>query len=361
MPVRISLAMIVKDEEQVLGRILAQASGLCDELVIVDTGSSDNTVALAKSFGAEVFHFQWIEDFSAARNHAFAQCTGDWILWLDADDVLTDANREKLLELKESVLNEHLDAVACSYQITFDGFGNCLVSIPRERLLRNGAGGQWQFPIHESYVLPENAVILNRLDIAIEHHKPAAYVARSSDRNLNMLAHLISQGDQEARTFYYYGKELYQHGRYDEAIQAFARHVELNEVDLISRYQAMHQAMLCCMALERCSEALEWGMRAMATDGSRAEAYVEMGVVHYRRQAYAAAIPVLLMATNCSPPQTGMIMEENYSWRPYHYLSLCYEGLGQYRKAIEAALNAYEDIPDKQVIQDNIICFTRKL
>jgi len=361
MTVSISLAMIVKDEEQVLGRILAQASGLCDELVIVDTGSTDGTVALAESLGAKVFHFPWIEDFSAARNFAFAQCTGDWILWLDADDVLTEPNRDRLLDLKHSALHEQIEAVICNYDIAFDGAGNCIVSIPRERLIRRDIGGKWQSPIHEAYVLPEGARVLHRLDIAIEHHKPAIYVERSSDRNLNMLARMIERGDQDPRTFYYYGKELQQHERYDEAIQAFARHVTLNETEYITRYQAMHQAMRCCMQLERNDEALDWGLRAMATDGSRAEALVEMGVIHYRSKAYDAAIPLLLAATACHPPESGMILQENYSWRPYHYLSLCYEGVGAVQKAIEAALSAYATIPDKQVIRDNIICFAQKL
>lgn len=360
MSVRLSLAMIVKNEDQVMGRILTQAQLFCDELVVVDTGSTDGTVALAESFGAKVAHFNWVDDFAAARNFAFAQCSGDWILWLDADDVITEANQQKLLALKQT-LNDSVDAVICSYQIAFDAHGNCLVSMPRERLLRRLAGGQWEFPIHEAFVLPEGASLLHRLDIAIEHHKPDVYVERSSDRNLNMLARLIAQGNHSARTFYYYGKELRQHGRYEEAIQAFERHIAINETDRISRYQAMHQAMQCCMNLQQADEALRWGLKALAVDGSRAEALVEMGVVHYRLQAFDLAIPLLTAATTCRMPESGLILEENYSWRPYHYLSLCYEGIGKPVKAIEAALKAYETIPDKQVIRDNIACFTQKL
>jgi tetratricopeptide (TPR) repeat protein len=361
MPVSLSLAMIVKNEDQVLGRILAQASRVCDELIIVDTGSADNTVAIAESYGAKVHHFEWIDDFSAARNAAFSYCTGDWILWLDADDVMPETSLEKILQLKTADLNENWDAVVCNYHIAFDINGACTVSMPRERLLRRECGGSWQFPIHEGYVLPDGARYLERLDIVIEHHKPTIYVERSCHRNLDMLTNLINQGDQSPRTWYYYGKELRHHQRLADAVQAFAMHLTLNMNDVASRYQAMHQGMMCLMELDRYEEAEEWGIRAIQADSSRAEALTELGVIYFRRGQYARAIPLLSGATACRRPPYGSVLEENYTWRPYHYLSLCYEGVDDYQKAIEAALKAYPAIPDKQVIRDNICCFAEKL
>jgi len=361
MPVTLSLAMIVKNEDQVLGRILAQARQVCDELIVVDTGYTDNTVAVAQSFGAQVHSFEWIDDFSAARNFAFAQCTGDWILWLDADDVLPETAVQKILQLKATELGDHWDAVICNYNIAFDPEGRCTVSMPRERLLRRDCGGAWQFPIHEGYVLPEGANCLDRLDIAIEHDKPEVYVERSSHRNLDMLAKLIEQGDQSPRTWYYYGKELRYHDRLEEAVQAFAEHVELNSTEKVSRYQALHMGMTCLMELERYAEAKDWGFQAIQTDSSRAEALTELGVIDYRQGCCAEAIPFLMGATACLHPGYGSVLEENYSWRPYHYLSLCYEGLGDYQKAIEMAMKAYPTIPDKEAIRYNIECFAGKL
>lgn len=361
MPVSLSLAMIVKNEDQVLGRILAQARSFCDELIIVDTGSTDGTAELARSCGAAVHHFDWIDDFAAARNFAFAQCTGDWIIWLDADDVITEANQQKILALKETALTDEVDAVVCSYQIAFSADGECLISMPRERFIRRGTGGEWQFPIHEAYVLPPSARFLERLDIEIEHHKPSVYVERSVDRNLLMLSRLVEQGDQSPRIWYYYGKELKHHGRLDEAVQAFARHGELNRDDPASLYQAMHMAMACLMELSRYEEAIDWGLRALAVDSSRAEVLADLGVIYYRRAAYDKAIPLLLAASHALRPGQGMILEEYYTWKPYHYLSLCYEGLGDYVRAIEMGLKAYPTIPDKQVISDNLQCFASKL
>lgn len=361
MPATLSIAMIVKNEEQVLGRILGQVQSFCDELIIVDTGSTDNTVELAKSFGAKLYHFEWIDDFSAARNYAFAQCTSDWIMWLDADDVITEAQQQNILTLKTEILNDTLDAIICSYQIAFDAYGECLISMPRERFLRRNCGGAWQFPIHEAYVLNEPYTMLERLDIAIKHDKPSVYVERSVDRNLIMLTSLVEQGNQSPRIWYYYAKELHHHGRLEEAVSAVTRHVELNHDDRVSKYQAMHMAMDCLMQLERYDETIEWGLRALGIDASRAEALVDLGVAYFRQGQYTQAIPMFRGATYCFKPNCGTILEEYYSWKPYHYLSLCYEGVGDFSTAIEMGLKAYSTIPDKEVIRNNIQCFTKKL
>jgi tetratricopeptide (TPR) repeat protein len=84
----ISLCMIVRDEAATLARALESAQGAVGEIVVVDTGSGDDTVAIAQSYGAKVFHFDWINDFAAARNESLRQATGDWVLVLDADEVL---------------------------------------------------------------------------------------------------------------------------------------------------------------------------------------------------------------------------------------------------------------------------------
>jgi glycosyltransferase involved in cell wall biosynthesis len=85
---RLSLCMIVKNEDQNLGRCLQSAQAWVDEMIVVDTGSNDETVAIAESFGAKVSHFQWCDDFAAARNYSLTLATGAWILVLDADEEL---------------------------------------------------------------------------------------------------------------------------------------------------------------------------------------------------------------------------------------------------------------------------------
>lgn len=93
MAATISLCMIVRNEEKVLARCLESVRGCVDEIVIVDTGSSDATKEIAARYTDRIYDFEWIDDFSAARNYAFEQATGDYLLWLDADDVLLPGRR----------------------------------------------------------------------------------------------------------------------------------------------------------------------------------------------------------------------------------------------------------------------------
>ena len=96
---KVSLTMIVRNEEENLPRCLESVQGLFDEIIVVDTGSTDRTKEIAAGFGARVFDFAWIDDFSAARNVALDHASGDYALWLDADDVIEPSQKEKLREL----------------------------------------------------------------------------------------------------------------------------------------------------------------------------------------------------------------------------------------------------------------------
>ena len=95
--------MIVKNEELVLGRCLDSVKKLVDEIVIVDTGSTDNTKNIAKEYTDKIYDFIWIDDFSAARNYSFSKGTKDFILWLDADDIILEKDALDFMELKKSL------------------------------------------------------------------------------------------------------------------------------------------------------------------------------------------------------------------------------------------------------------------
>ena len=106
----ITLSMIVKNEEANLRECLESVKGVVDEIVVVDTGSTDKTIEIAEEFGAKVFHFDWISDFSAARNFALSKSNGNWILYLDADERLTGRSKNELSRLSQ---NNNLLGVNC--------------------------------------------------------------------------------------------------------------------------------------------------------------------------------------------------------------------------------------------------------
>ena len=107
---KLTLSMIVKNEAANLRECLESVNGVVDEIVIVDTGSTDNTLKIAEEFGASIYHFEWINDFSAARNFALSKSTGDWILYLDADERLDSRSKQELSHL---LSNQNLVGVNC--------------------------------------------------------------------------------------------------------------------------------------------------------------------------------------------------------------------------------------------------------
>ena len=102
--ITISLCMIVKNEERILGRCLDSLAGLVDEMIIVDTGSTDRTCQVAARYTDQIYPFEWTDDFSAARNYAFSKARMEYIYSADADEVLDPENRERFLALKETLL-----------------------------------------------------------------------------------------------------------------------------------------------------------------------------------------------------------------------------------------------------------------
>src|ERR1700754_1180412 len=93
----VSVALIVKNEEATLGRCLASLEGAVDEIVVVDTGSEDATKAIAQKYTDKLFDFAWRKDFAAARQFAFDRAEGEWVAWVDADDIILRADKIKPL------------------------------------------------------------------------------------------------------------------------------------------------------------------------------------------------------------------------------------------------------------------------
>ena len=207
----VSLCMIVKDEALVLARCLESVSPLCDEILIADTGSTDETKAIASRFTGRMFDFPWVDDFAAARNFIFSKARMDYQLWLDADDVLPKKSLEILLELKKNLT---ADVVMLPYHVAFDAEGNPTCTFWRERLLRRERGFRWEGAVHEA-ITPSGNIL--RVDAPVEHRKEHV---NDPDRNLR----IYETQRREGKTFsprerFYYARELMWHDRPREAAE----------------------------------------------------------------------------------------------------------------------------------------------
>src|SRR3954469_19752446 len=148
MPQRVSLCIIAKNEERRLGRCLSSVAKLVDEIVVVDTGSSDRTRQIAAEHGAKVIDFPWCDDFAAARNESIRYATGEWIFWLDCDHWLDEENRERLRKLFASLPNENV-AYMMKWRSPSDEGGSQATLLDATQLFRNDPRIRWEHRIHE--------------------------------------------------------------------------------------------------------------------------------------------------------------------------------------------------------------------
>lgn len=169
---RVSLTMIVRDEEAHLPACLESVRGIFDELIVLDTGSKDRTVEIARSFGARVFDFVWVDDFAAARNAALARARGDYAFWLDADDVVEPPERERLEALLAGLRagDEAAYVVRCACDPGPGGGGGATV-VDHVRLFPVREDVRWSYRVHEQILpaLRRAGVPVRWTDLTVRH------------------------------------------------------------------------------------------------------------------------------------------------------------------------------------------------
>lgn len=220
----ISLCMIVKDEEAMLGRCLASVRGWVDELIVVDTGSTDATVRIAEQHGARVLHAPWTNDFSAARNVSLDAATGDWVLYLDADEVLVDGQGPRLRELAGRTWREALYLVETNHTEEL-GVGASTRHLAL-RLFRNRPGRRFSGRLHEQVeeladLPPERREVT---DVLIEHFGYLGDVRESKgkeQRNRELAMQQLADGDDRAFVRFNVGSEHMASGEFAEAVDHF--------------------------------------------------------------------------------------------------------------------------------------------
>ncbi len=190
MRMRVSLCMIARNEALSLPRCLTSVAGLVDEMIVVDTGSVDDTRAVAERLGAAVHDFTWVDDFAAARNESLRHATGEWILWLDGDEYLDADNRAQLRALLDALKDEDAAYLMHQRSSVVSSDEQCVV-FPQCRLFRNHPAIRWHYRVHEQIqpAVERSGGTVHRTGIHIEHagYEDAALYRRKLERNLRLL------------------------------------------------------------------------------------------------------------------------------------------------------------------------------
>ena len=351
----LSLCLIVRDEEDVLARCLESAAGLYDELIIVDTGSTDATVDIARRFTGHVHFFPWRDDFAAGRNFSFQQATMSYCMWLDADDVLLPADREAFLALKRDVLPGP-DVVMAPYHAGLDEKGTPLLTYCRERIVRNAPHLRWEGAVHEC-IAPVGEVVYT--DAAVTHQKLRP---GDPDRNLRILEGVLARGrNLSPREQFYYGRELAAHGRFEEAVKVLEDFLTVGWGWKENNIEACRNLAQCYLALERPRQARRALLESLAFDGPRAEVCCDLGKLLLDQGDYqrAAAWYQEALKHPCDPRSGAFCLPDCHGFLPCIQLCLCCHHLGQRAEAEGWNRRAGAYRPDHPAYRYNLDYFAK--
>ena len=274
----ISVCMIVKNEEKNLAACLECLKKIADEIIIVDTGSTDGTKEIAMQYTDKLYDFTWVDDFSAARNFAFSKAAMDYIYSADADERLDEENQAKFLALKEALLPE-IEIVQMYYCNQLEH--NTIYSFDKEyrpKLYKRIRQFVWQEKIHEAVAL-EPVVYDSDIEII---HKPHE---NHGGRDLQIFAKMIENGEFiSKRLREIYAKELYIAGRESDFEKAEAFFV--NWVNETTDIDELKQAACILARLYRMkgndAEFFKYALKVIAMDGCSEMCY-ELGEYYRER------------------------------------------------------------------------------
>lgn len=345
----ISLCMIVRNEAESLARCLESAKGVADEIILVDTGSTDGTIDIAKRYTQKVYEFAWVDDFAAARNFAFSKATRQYCMWLDADDVLESGDREALLRLK-ALLPEEVDVVMMRYHTAFDEKGQPTFSYYRERIMRNSQQYRWEGRVHEA-VTPAGNVVYS--EIAVSHRK-----VKEADSGRNLCIYEMQKKAGETfspRDQFYYGRELYYHASYDAALSILHEFLVEGQGWLENKIEACRTMALCHRANGEAQKARLALLHSFEYDAPRAEVCCDLGELFLAEEKYEQAIFWYQLALTKQRNDTSgaFVSPDCYGYLPYIQLCVCYDRMGQKKKAREYNEKAGKLRPDSPAYQYN--------
>ncbi len=236
---RVSLCMIVKNEEKNLADCLASVADLVDEMVIVDTGSTDRTKEIAARYGARVFDFAWVDSFAAARNESLRHATGDWVFWMDADDRLDEDNRRKLRDLFAGLKDENAAYVVKCLCVPDSAVQDGTV-VDHVRLFRNRPDVRWDYRVHEQ-ILPavrDSKAEVRWSEVVVRHvgYTDAPLRRRKLERDLRLLRLEDAERPQHPFVLFNLGSVSQELGDVAGALDYFRRSLERSHsADSITR------------------------------------------------------------------------------------------------------------------------------
>lgn len=330
----ITLACIMKDEEKNIPQLLGSVTDCFDEIVLTDTGSKDASVEVAKKHGAKVTHFEWCDDFAAARNFSFRDIKTDYVMWMDLDDVLH--SREGFLNFRNDAMGL-ADYWIASYHYSSDALGKPICTFSRERVVKVAKKYDWKYFVHEG-LMPDATTRMQFSPVwAVKHMRSAEDLVKDRMRNLTLFTKPGRVLD--SRMQYYYGKELFECNKPAEAIAELGASLKDLNMQMHDRILAMQYLCYCYLQTNQIEQATQIASQALILAPQRAEFYNMIGDCLIKQGRLIDAIPALSAAKACqvqASTAVGSAMfynEEAYTTSPRVNLAKIYANQGDMDKA----------------------------
>lgn len=210
MSIKISACTIAKNEEKNIARSIESYKDYVDEIIIVDTGSTDDTVKIAESLGAKVIHFEWINDFAAAKNCAINAAKGDWILFLDADEWIKDDGGKNLNKVVENAIAKGFNSISLR-MLNLDDDGSLTETTSSLRIFANKPNIRYVRKIHEHLLDANTGKALPSMradELVLNHSGYAESISKTKiKRNKELLEKNYMEGFSEAIDYFYLARE----------------------------------------------------------------------------------------------------------------------------------------------------------
>ncbi|MBA1335420.1 MAG: Glycosyl transferase, group 2 family [Firmicutes bacterium] len=347
----LSLCMIVKNEEKTLARCLESVNDIVDEMIIVDTGSTDSTVAVARSYGAKVLFYKWDDSFSAARNYSLKHATGDWILIMDADDELEQSDKPKLLEL---MTNKNVDVYLLQ---TLNYVGNkpgldvvCNLNV---RLIRNCRGYRFEGEIHEQITNENPDFSKGRIRserVKFHHHgylHQNVIEKNKRSRNIRILQKVLEDNPDDAFTLFNVGNEFTALDNHIKALEYYGRAYSNFHPDTGYGPRLFFRMALSMNALGLYEEELKIINEGLEyyPDFTDLE-YLKASLFHHQDKFTLAIRAYKKCLSMGEPPLYQSFILGAGNFRAHHALSEIYFELGDYNASYNHCVEAIRMNPD---------------
>lgn len=322
----LSVCIIVKNEQDVIGRCLNCAVKFADEIVVVDTGSTDATVSEVKKYTDNVHFFKWCDDFSKARNYAFDLATCELVMWLDADDVVTDENCDKIITLKNNF--KDYDMAFMPYAVNFDGDNPTFV-YNRERIFKRSKNYRFQGAVHEA-VVPCGKIMYS--DATVYHKKVKE---GEPFRNLRILQKQIADGTAlDPRQKFYYGRELLFNNMFQEAAAVLEDFLQ-SDGWVVNKTEACLNLCYAYKNLGKTDKSIAALLRSFTFAPPQSEACCILGEYFLNKQNYETAAYWYKQALFCKDNglSGGFVNVDYGGFIPYIQLCVLYDKLGDKQRA----------------------------